>query len=478
MALSPVKLDGSASSKRSPREPAKSRALAPVLVVQDRKTTRVHCYALLALSDIIAITATFVLANHIVSLNAPTPIEHGFVMLGVLLPLFTLQAGTNGTYGAETLENPNLGAARALRALIMAGAVILLIAYMLKASGEFSRSVFAIGFAASFVLMIGARKLLHPYIMRMLAGSAHTTIVIRDTAADVPHEHAILLSAQAIGFDPSTKDPRAYHRLADTVTCADRLIVACDPTRAAQWAAVLRTMGIDGEILTDIRDEIGIMGVRDFGEHKTLVINHGPLTFSARVTKRLFDIVFSSLAILVVSPVLIGAALIIKLESTGPVFFRQERIGRRNRIFRILKFRSMYVHSTDEHGSKLTEIDDPRVTRFGAFMRKTSIDELPQLFNVLRGEMSIVGPRPHALAAKADNVLYWDVDDRYRERHVIKPGMTGLAQVRGFRGNTYRLEDLSNRLQADLEYAAKWSLQGDLLIILQTLRVVFHVNAY
>ena len=448
------------------------------MIVQDRKVTRVHCYALLALGDVLAMTITFALANYLVSLTAPAPIEHGFVMLGVLLPLFAIQAGSNGTYSAQTLENPNLGAARATRALIMAGGVILLIAYLLKASAEFSRGVFTLGFTTSFILMIFARKLLHPYIMRMLSESAHTTIVVRDTAVYRPHGNEIVLSAADIGFDPSTKDPRAYHRLADTVACADRMIVVCDQARAAEWAAVLRTMAVDGEILTDMRDEIGIMGVHKFGEHKTLVINHGPLNFSARVTKRIFDIVFSALAILVISPILIATALIIKLESRGPVFFRQERIGCDNRIFRIFKFRSMYAHSTDEHGTKLTQVNDPRVTPFGAFIRRTSIDELPQLLNVLRGEMSVVGPRPHALAAKAADLLYWDVDNRYRQRHVIKPGMTGLAQVRGFRGNTHQIEDLSNRLQADLEYVADWSLRGDLLIIVKTLKVMLHSNAY
>jgi len=453
------------------------RVVTPV-VIRDRKVTRIHCYALLALSDICAIVLPFVLANFVVSLQAPAPIEHGFVMLSALLPLFAVQALTNATYGAQTLENPTLGAGRAVRALSVAGAVVLLIAYLLKASGEFSRGVFLMGFAASFVLLIVARKVLHPYVMHILAGAAHTTIVVRDTQTYIPQGPEIVLSAADLGFDPSTRDPRAYHNFAAAVACADRVIVACDKSRAAAWASVLRTMAIDGEILTGVRDEIGAVGMRDFGERKTLLINHGPLTFSARITKRLFDIVFSALAILVSSPVLILAALIIKLESKGPVFFRQERIGCDNRIFRIFKFRSMYVHSTDEHGSKLTEVGDPRVTRFGAFIRGTSIDELPQLFNVLRGEMSIVGPRPHALAAKAANVLYWDVDERYRQRHVIKPGMTGLAQVRGFRGNTHQITDLANRLQSDLEYVANWSLRGDLLIILKTMKVVLHSNAY
>ncbi|MBJ6123329.1 sugar transferase [Sphingomonas mollis] len=448
------------------------------LLVRDKKVTRLHCYFLLALSDVAAIGISFVVANYLVSLTAATPIEHGFIMLGAILPLFAIQAGTNGTYGAATLDDANLGARRAARALTIAGAVVLLIAYMLKASAAFSRGVFAIGFVASFVLLIVARKLLRPRIARMLAGSAHTTIVILDQVAYQPQECEIILTAGDLGFDPETNDPRAYHDLSHAIAHADRMIVACSPNRASAWAPVLRTLAVDGEILTDVSDKVGAIGMRRLGDRRTLIINYGPMTFSSRAMKRMFDIAFSIGAILILSPILLGTAIAIRWESRGPVFFRQERIGRGNRIFRIFKFRSMYAHATDEHGATLTQIGDARVTRVGGFIRRTSIDELPQLFNVLKGDMSIVGPRPHALAAKAADLLYWDVDTRYRQRHVIKPGMTGLAQVRGFRGNTHHVEDLTNRLQADLEYVATWSLQHDLAIIFQTMNVMRHSNAY
>lgn len=451
--------------------------VVPVLA-RDRKVTRVHCYLLLALGDLLSIAISFIVANFLVSLTASVPIEHGFVMLGAIVPLFAIQAGTNGTYGAATLDDPRLGAGRAVRALVIAGGVILLIAYMLKASSDFSRGVFAIGFAASSLLLVGARALLAPRIARLLGGSAQTTIVIRDRVAYDPAGREIVLDADAIGFDPATNDPRAYHDLARIIACADRLVVACDLARAKDWAPVLRTLAVDGEILTDARDEMGAIGMRRFGEGHTLVINYGPLTFRARALKRGFDIAFSLGALVLLSPLFALTACAIRWESSGPVFFRQERIGRGNRIFRIYKFRSMYHHAADAHADRLTQIGDARVTRIGALIRRTSIDELPQLINVLKGEMSIVGPRPHALGAKAANLLYWDVDARYRQRHAIKPGLTGLAQVRGFRGNTHQVEDLTNRLQADLEYVAGWSLRHDISIIVQTLRVMLHANAY
>ena len=452
-------------------------ALAPLLA-RDNKVKRLHCYVLLALSDAGTIGVSFVLANFLVSLTAPMPIEHGFIMLGAILPLFAIQAGTNGTYGAETLDDANLGARRAARALSIAGAVVLLIAYMLKASAAFSRGVFLIGFGTSFVSLIVARKLLQSRITEMLAGSAHTVIVICDGVEYQPQGGEIVLLSHELDFDPHTNDPRAYDVLSQNIANADRMIVACTPDRAAAWAPVLRTLAVDGEILTTVEDSVGAIGMSRLGDRRTLVINYGPMTFSARAMKRAFDLLFSVAAIIVLSPVLIATAIAIRIESRGPIFFRQERIGRGNGIFRIFKFRSMHAFATDEHGATLTQIGDARVTRVGSFIRRTSIDELPQLLNVVRGEMSIVGPRPHALAAKAADVLYWDVDVRYRQRHVIKPGMTGLAQVRGFRGNTHVVEDLTNRLMADLEYVASWSLQNDLSIILQTISVMRHDNAY
>lgn len=458
--------------------PAVHRASFTSPAARDKAVTRVHCYLLLALSDAMVIVVSFIIANHLVNLSAPVPIEHGFVMLGAILPLFAIQASTNGTYGAATLDDSNLGVRRAARALTIAGAVVLLIAYMLKTSAGFSRGVFAIGFVTSFVLLIVARMLLRIPIRRMLAGSAHTTIVIRDSVDYHRQGDEILLEASTLDFDPSTSDPRAYNALARSIGHADRLIIACEPGRAAAWAPVLRTLAVDGEILTDVQDEVGAIGMRRFGERRTLIINDGPMTLSARGTKRAFDVAFSLGAILILLPVFVMTALAIRWESKGPIFFRQERIGRGNRIFRIFKFRSMYAHASDAQATRLTQVNDARVTRVGAFIRRTSIDELPQLLNVLIGDMSIVGPRPHALAAKAADILYWDVDARYRERHVIKPGMTGLAQVRGFRGNTHQVEDLTNRLQADLEYVASWSLRHDLTIILQTLKVVQHTNAY
>lgn len=178
------------------------------------------------------------------------------------------------------------------------------------------------------------------------------------------------------------------------------------------------------------------------------------------------------------SPLFLMVSLCIKLESRGPVFFRQKRIGRSNRVFRVFKFRSMTVEGADSHGNRSASRDDDRITRVGKFIRRTSIDELPQLLNVLSGTMSIVGPRPHALGSRAADKLFWEVDPRYWHRHAAKPGLTGLAQVRGYRGATLIEDDLRNRLQADLEYLDTWSVWRDVKIIVMTFQVMVHKNAF
>jgi lipopolysaccharide/colanic/teichoic acid biosynthesis glycosyltransferase len=183
-------------------------------------------------------------------------------------------------------------------------------------------------------------------------------------------------------------------------------------------------------------------------------------------------------ALIVLAPLLLLVALAIKLESPGPVFFVQERMGRGNRLFHTWKFRSMRADLCDSNGSRSAARDDDRVTRVGRLIRATSIDELPQLFNVILGDMSLVGPRPHALGSLAGDQFFWEVDSRYWHRHACKPGITGLAQVRGFRGATHQSSDLSNRLQADLEYVAGWSIWRDCAILVATLGVIKHKNAY
>ncbi|WP_423068438.1 undecaprenyl-phosphate glucose phosphotransferase [Devosia sp. CN2-171] len=186
------------------------------------------------------------------------------------------------------------------------------------------------------------------------------------------------------------------------------------------------------------------------------------------VFKWLFDKVVAVSALILLSPIMIATAVAIKLESKGPVFFRQKRHGFNNQLIEIWKFRSMRVDALDANATKLVSKNDPRVTRVGSFIRKTSIDELPQLFNVLVGELSIVGPRPHALAAKANDQLYYEAVEGYFARHRVKPGMTGWAQIHGWRGETDTVDKIMQRVTHDLYYIENWSLWLDLKIVLLT----------
>jgi Undecaprenyl-phosphate glucose phosphotransferase len=205
-----------------------------------------------------------------------------------------------------------------------------------------------------------------------------------------------------------------------------------------------------------------------------------PITDWDVVMKSLFDKLVGSLMLLAALPILALTALAIKLDSRGPVFFRQKRYGFNNELIEVFKFRSMYVDQCDATASKLATKDDPRVTRVGRFIRKTSIDELPQLINVVfMRNLSLVGPRPHAVHAKAENRLYDEAVDGYFARHRVKPGITGWAQVNGWRGETDTNEKIQRRVEHDLYYIENWSVLFDLYILAKTpLALAKTENAY
>lgn len=189
--------------------------------------------------------------------------------------------------------------------------------------------------------------------------------------------------------------------------------------------------------------------------------------------KNLFDRTVGAILMVLLMPVMLLVALAIKLDSRGPVLFKQKRYGFNNQLIEVFKFRSMRVEALDFSASKLVTRDDPRVTRVGRFIRRTSLDELPQLFNVVfTGNLSLVGPRPHAVHAKAEDRLYDEVVDGYFARHRVKPGITGWAQVNGWRGETDTQEKIQKRVEFDLHYIENWSPLFDLTILALTPIVV------
>jgi putative colanic acid biosysnthesis UDP-glucose lipid carrier transferase len=208
----------------------------------------------------------------------------------------------------------------------------------------------------------------------------------------------------------------------------------------------------------------------------TLNLNASPMIGFNRLTKAVEDRVVAAIILMIISPLFLFIMLAVKFSSRGPIFFKQQRHGWDGRIIKVYKFRTMIEHKDDWDWVTQASVDDKRVTPLGRFLRRTSLDELPQFLNVLQGRMSIVGPRPHAIA---HNEFYKDSIKAYMQRHKVKPGITGWAQINGFRGETDTLDKMQKRVEYDLHYIENWSLAFDLKIIFLTLfRGFVGKNAY
>lgn len=211
------------------------------------------------------------------------------------------------------------------------------------------------------------------------------------------------------------------------------------------------------------------------GGNASTVIVREKVGEKAMLLKRMLDVTFSLVVIGALLPLLLVVAVAVKLESKGPVIFKQKREGLNGKVFTILKFRSMKSHSDDQGFVVQAKVNDHRVTRVGRFIRKTSIDELPQFFNVLAGDMSVVGPRPHAIS---HNEYYKNIIKDYDVRSRVKPGITGLAQVKGFRGETETVEKMESRIAWDVKYVQQWTLWLDVKIIIKTPLSLLFDKAY
>ncbi|MCS3453599.1 Undecaprenyl-phosphate glucose phosphotransferase [Bradyrhizobium elkanii] len=259
------------------------------------------------------------------------------------------------------------------------------------------------------------------------------------------------------------------------------LIAECRPLRAddiviltseSDVPAALALAGALSELPVDVHvvpvgaiDLMAVSRITQFGNMVTMRIFQSPLTLFHRAIKRAFDIAAAIVGLIIISPLFVILPLAIKLDSPGPVLFRQTRHGYNNETIRVLKFRSMTVMEDGDNFKQVTR-HDPRVTRLGRFMRHSNIDELPQLFNVLVGDMSLVGPRPHATS---QNESFARLISSFSRRHNVKPGITGWAQVNGYRGETDTLEKMQRRVEHDLYYIDNWSFLLDLKIIVMTL---------
>jgi Undecaprenyl-phosphate glucose phosphotransferase len=231
----------------------------------------------------------------------------------------------------------------------------------------------------------------------------------------------------------------------------------------------LRTAPVDVRLCPEgVAFQFSSRSFSDLHGVSVLNIYDRPMSSWRSVAKTIEDRVLATLILIFVMPLMLVIALAIKLESRGPVLFRQPRYGFNNELFVMCKFRGFRQEAFDTKAEQLVTRNDPRLTRVGGFLRQTHLDELPQFFNVLKGDMSIVGPRAHGVMAKADGQLYQEVVAEYFARHRVKPGITGWAQVNGWTGNTETLEQIERRVEHDLYYIERWSIWLDLKIILKT----------
>lgn len=266
-------------------------------------------------------------------------------------------------------------------------------------------------------------------------------------------------------------------------TKIDRVIVALPHSAERRLTEILRKLK---QIPADISlapDHAGFAArssLPDEFEGLPLMNVYGrPLEFEQQLLKTLFDRVLAAIALVVLSPFLLATAIAIRLDSPGGVLFTQDRYGYGNRIIGVHKFRTMRSDLADRGGRRQTQRNDPRVTRVGRFLRRTSIDELPQLINVLRGEMSLIGPRPLPVHMRVEDRLNHEIVSEYAHRHRVKPGLTGWAQVNGYRGAVATPAELRARVEHDLFYIDNWSFLLDVKILLRTVGVCFgHENAF
>lgn len=441
-----------------------------------KAAVRRQLFLLLGVGDLLAIAGGMVAASTFRTNEAFSP--QTINVLLVLLPAFVLTALNNRAYGVAALELWAVGVRRSILSLTMAAFFVFGLGFAFKVSSEYSRIAIVTGFSISAILLIVGRLGVRYVVRWAMVGGLYEEIVLRDDPLAIVKDDAKIVDARALGLEPVLNSPTMLDRIGKALVTADRVIVVCPLERRQAWTGALKGLGINVEVMLPEAEQLGLLATASYDDRITAVVARGPLGARDELAKRGFDL----LVVLFLAPavVLIGgiAALAIKLEDGGPILFRQSRIGRGNRLFHLYKFRSMRTAQSDADGTVSTRRDDDRITRVGRLLRSTSIDELPQLYNVLKGDMSIVGPRPHAVGSTAADALFWEIDDRYWLRHAAKPGLTGLAQVRGFRGATSTAADLTNRVQADLEYLSGWTLRRDLRILAATVTVLLHPNAY
>lgn len=434
---------------------------------------RLQIYLLMAGTEIGAILFAFEAARRLLPDQA---VQGGSAI--VLALLHVALAFQFGAYGLQALRRWTWGLRMTLSALFLS---LLVVFGIISAGGadhppSWTFLLAILGLTAGSITL--GRHLVGRIARHLLPDGPIEVVVIADDPTPAIQLGYEVIEASLLRDACALDCPHALDRLGQAVWRADRVLVACAVEDRQLWVTALKGSGIDVELMLPEFETLGVLSIDRHQGRLTACVAKSQLALRQRMLKRVFDIlvVLWLLPLLVMTLLLVSLA--IKLDDGGPVFFVQRRIGQGNRFFDLIKFRTMRVDMLDGVGMRSTGRNDVRVTRVGDFLRRTSMDELPQLINVALGSMSIVGPRPHAPGSTAEDQLFWTVDQRYWLRHAAKPGLTGLAQVRGFRGATDNTVAVTNRIQADLEYIAGWSLWRDMRILAATVSVLVHPNAF
>jgi putative colanic acid biosynthesis UDP-glucose lipid carrier transferase len=455
----------------------------------DRSPDRLRSIIILMvrLADSIAITGAAVLSYALLQTDISDLNLYYFeVALDILLSVIAFQQ--LNLYNCGDIGRWKVQLPRIFVAYGGATAALVVFNFLLKISEEISRAWAVTWFLAALVSLLGVR-LIAAHITTSLnrAGKFAKPVAIigtRDavrylTARLTPEFGKTIDLVQA--FDVGEDCYGALEKLATAsrMTCIDEVYIPLPWTHAIPLDALLhrmRNLPLTVKLIPEVPGATVARLPRTEDYLPLIPVLERPLTDFQAAIKRAEDIAISSIALTVMGPLMLLIAVLVKLDSPGPALFRQDRWGFNARRISVLKFRTMQVSSAADTSVKQATRNDSRVTRLGRFLRKTSLDELPQLINVLRGEMSLVGPRPHAVA---HNEHYITLIDNYLGRHKVKPGITGLAQVSGYRGLTDTLDKMQNRVKFDLEYIENWSLVLDIKILALTAFVGFtNKNAF
>lgn len=426
----------------------------------------------------------------------PTESYAVVIVLGALLTANLLAFG--GSYRAGPSAPFSVHMVRTLLIWFAVIGILLAGLFLAKTSTAFSRGFFVYWVIAAALLLLVVRMILATIVNVMqlrgqlrnrvaVLGGGNRVKAVIDRLYRTNTDETYVIGGFVIDPDQMIhiQNQPAFGTLESLIRLVERgqideIVLAFDQRDHRQFRDALKILSnlpVNIVSTTGVEvDDLPIIGTAELGGLFVLRLSDRPLAGWHGVAKTIEDKVLAVILLIVTAPLMLTVAMAIKLSSPGPVFFRQMRYGFNNNPFEVFKFRTMRLHDNSEDFLRQATQRDPRVTPIGRLLRRTSMDELPQLINVLQGTMSVVGPRPHAVS---HNTYYGSIINGYLARHRVKPGITGWAQIHGLRGETHTIDQMKQRLQYDLYYIENWSIMLDLRILLMTPVTVLSLrNAY